>query len=141
MALDVNRLETSFDLLAPRGEELVDVFYRRLFTAAPEVEPLFANTDMKRQRAMLLAALVLLRNSLRDLDGLLPKLHAMGARHAAYGVTPEMYPLVGQALLGAMAELAGDAWDSGLANAWTDAYGVVASAMLEGAETARQLAA
>ncbi len=141
MALDVNKLETSFDLLAPRGEELVEVFYRNLFAAAPEVRPLFAKTDMKRQRAMLLAALVLLRNSLRDLDALVPKLHAMGARHAGYGVTPEMYPLVGQVLLASMAELAGDAWSADLADAWSDAYGVVASTMLDGAGAAQQLAA
>jgi hemoglobin-like flavoprotein len=141
MALDVNRLETSFDLLAPRGEKLVELFYRNLFEAAPDLQPLFANTDMKRQRAMLLAALVLLRNSLRDLDALVPKLHAMGARHTAYGVTPEMYPLVGQVLLASMAELAGDAWNPSLADAWSDAYGVVASAMLDGADAAHQLAA
>jgi hemoglobin-like flavoprotein len=141
MALDVDTLETSFDLLAPRGDELVEVFYRNLFEMAPEVQPLFATTDMKRQRAMLLAALVLLRNSLRDLDALVPKLHAMGARHSAYGVTPEMYPLVGQVLLASMAELAGEAWNTDLSDAWSDAYGVVASAMLDGADTAQQLAA
>jgi len=141
MALDVDKLETSFDVLAPRGEELVELFYRNLFDAAPGVQPLFANVDMKRQRAMLLAALVLLRNSLRDLDALVPKLHAMGARHVAYGATPEMYPLVGQVLLASMAELAGDAWSSDLAEAWSEAYGVVASAMLEGADAAQQLAA
>jgi hemoglobin-like flavoprotein len=140
MALDVNRLETSFDLLAPRGEELVELFYRNLFEAAPDVQPLFAKTDLKRQQAMLLAALVLLRNSLRDLDALVPKLRAMGARHVAYGATPEMYPLVGEVLLASMAELAGDAWNPGLAAAWSDAYGVVASAMLDGAN-AGELAA
>src|SRR5215212_3009468 len=99
MALDVDQLETSFDLLAPRGEELVQLFYRRLFETAPQVQPLFTNTDIKRQRAMLLAALVLLRNSLRDLDAIVPKLRAMGARHVAYGATPEAYPLVGEVLI------------------------------------------
>jgi hemoglobin-like flavoprotein len=141
MALDVDQLETSFDLLAPRGEELVQLFYRRLFETAPQVQPLFANTDMKRQRAMLLAALVLLRNSLRDLDTLVPKLHAMGARHAGYGVSAELYPIVGQALLASMAEVAGDAWNPSVAEAWTDAYDVVASVMLAGADAAQQLAA
>jgi methyl-accepting chemotaxis protein len=59
MALDIDALETSFDLLAPRGEELVDIFYARLFAAAPSVEPLFSATDMRRQKAKLLATLVL----------------------------------------------------------------------------------
>ena len=64
---DLDILETSFDLIAPRGEELVDTFYTRLFETAPGVKPLFANTDLRKQKAMLLATLVLLRKSLRDL--------------------------------------------------------------------------
>ena len=51
-------LETSFDLVAPHGDELMDVFYARLFAAAPGVRPLFAGTDLRRQKAMLLGALV-----------------------------------------------------------------------------------
>ena len=35
MTLDLEALETSFDLVAPRGDELMDVFYARLFAAAP----------------------------------------------------------------------------------------------------------
>lgn len=141
MSLDIDTLEGSFDLLAPRGEELVAVFYRRLFEAAPQVRPLFAHTDMKRQQAMLLAALVLLRNSLRDLDAVVPKLRAMGARHVAYGATAEMYPLVGSVLLASMAELAGAAWTPQVESAWAAAYGVVADVMLQGAAEAEALAA
>src|SRR5215208_7593268 len=60
MALDLPALEESFDLIAPRGDDLMDVFYARLFAAAPAVEPLFAGTDLRRQKGMLLGALVLL---------------------------------------------------------------------------------
>ena len=42
MSLDLDALETSFDLVAPRGDELMDEFYARLFAAAPAVKPLFA---------------------------------------------------------------------------------------------------
>jgi hypothetical protein len=35
MTLDLESLETSFDLLAPRGDELMDEFYSRLFATAP----------------------------------------------------------------------------------------------------------
>src|SRR5215213_5947902 len=104
MTLDLETLETSFDLVAPRGEELVDIFYTRLFEAAPAVEPLFAHTDLRRQKAMLLSTLVLLRKSLRDLDAIVPKLRALGARHVAYGAAPEHYPVVGEILIASMAE-------------------------------------
>ena len=88
MELDLQALETSFDAVAPRGEELVDDFYNRLFETAPAVRPLFSH-DMTRQKAMLLSALVLVRKSLRDLDAIIPTLHNLGARHVAYGAKPE----------------------------------------------------
>lgn len=136
MTLDLETLETSFDLIAPRGEELVDTFYTRLFEVAPAVEPLFADTDLRKQKAMLLATLVLLRKSLRDLDSIAPKLRQLGARHVAYGARPEHYPVVAEVLLASMAELAGEAWTPQVEAAWAGALGLVATAMLEGAEEA-----
>ena len=85
MQLDLQALETSFDLVASDGDALMDSFYARLFATAPEVKPLFARTDLRRQKAMLLSALVLLRKSLRDLDAIVPTLRELGARHVAYG--------------------------------------------------------
>lgn len=141
MNLDLDALETSFDLVAPRGDELVDVFYTRLFETAPAVRPLFAGTDLRRQKAMLLATLVLLRKSLRDLDAIVPKLRELGARHVHYGARPEHYPVVGAVLIASMAEIAGDAWRSEHELAWSAAFAVVAGAMMDGAEGALQLAA
>ena len=135
MSLDLELLETSFDLLAPRGDELMDEFYERLFAAAPEVRPLFPN-DMRRQKTMLLGALVLLRKSLRNLDAIVPKLRELGARHVAYGTVPEHYPIVGGALLGAMAQLAGEQWTPEIEAAWAGAFEVVAGEMMRGATEA-----
>ena len=137
MGLDLEALETSFDLVAPRGDELMDEFYARLFTAAPSVRPLFPS-DMKAQKTMLLSALVLLRKSLRNLDGIVPTLHALGARHVAYGAKPEHYPVVGSALIASMAAIAGPEWKPEYESAWGAAFGVVAGAMIEGA-TASEL--
>jgi methyl-accepting chemotaxis protein len=134
--MDIDALETSFDLVAPRGDELTEIFYARLFDAAPEVKPLFAGADMARQRQMLLAALVLLRQSLRNLDAVLPALRKLGARHVAYGTKPAHYPLVGATLIGAMETVAGEEWQLRYAQAWSEAFGVVAAVMLEGAAEA-----
>jgi hemoglobin-like flavoprotein len=88
MNLDLEAFETSFDLIAPRGDELMDEFYTRLFDAAPAVIPLFAGSEMQRQKAMLLGTLVLLRKSLRDLGPIVPKLRELGARHSRTGHNP-----------------------------------------------------
>jgi methyl-accepting chemotaxis protein len=142
MTLDLDALETSFDLMAPRGDELMDRFYGRLFEAAPAVQPLFAGIDLHRQKAILLAALVLLRKSLRDLDAIVPTLRELGARHVGYGAEPAHYPVVGEVLIAAMRDVAGDAWRPEYEQAWAAAYAVVARTMLVGATAAeRPLAA
>ena len=136
MNLDLQSLETSFDLVAPRGDELMDVFYEHLFAAAPAVEPLFAGTDLQRQKAMLLSTLVLLRKSLRNLEAIVPKLRELGARHVEYGAQPEHYPVVGSVLIASMAAVAGEAWTMEFERAWSAAFEIVAGAMIEGANAA-----
>jgi len=140
MNLNIHALETSFDHVAARGDELMDVFYGRLFAVAPGVQPLFAGTDLKRQKGMLLAALVLLRRSLRDLDSVTPKLREMGARHVRYGAQPEHYPVVGEVLITSMAEIAAAAWTIEHQLAWTEAFAVVSGAMLDGANSMESVA-
>jgi hemoglobin-like flavoprotein len=141
MHMDLPALESSFDLVAPRGERLVDTFYARLFAAAPAVQPLFAHTDLRRQKTMLLGTLVLLRKSLRNLETITPKLRELGARHVSYGAEPEHYPVVAQVLIASMAEVAGDAWRPEHERAWAHALDLVATAMLDGAASAELEAA
>jgi hemoglobin-like flavoprotein len=136
MQIDLESLETTFDLIAPRGDELMDIFYARLFAAAPAVRPLFDENDLGRQKAMLLRTLVLLRNSLRNLDAIVPKLRALGARHVAYGAKPEHYLVVGEVLIASMAEIAGEAWRPEHELAWAAAFAIVADVMLAGAAAA-----
>ena len=73
---------------------------------------------------------------MRDLDAIVPKLRELGARQVAYGARPEHYPVVGEVLLSAMAAVAGPAWQPEHERAWSEAFSVVAWAMMEGAEAA-----
>jgi methyl-accepting chemotaxis protein len=136
MNLDLDTIETTFDLVAPRGDELMDVFYARLFAAAPGVEPLFAAADLRRQKAMLLRALVLARESLHDTDALLVKLRELGARHVAHGATAEHYIVAGEVLIASLAEIAGEAWRPEHELAWGAALALIADAMLSAARDA-----
>ena len=113
----------------------MDEFYSRLFAAAPAVRPLFSS-DMSRQKAMLLSALVLVRKSLRDLDSLVPTLRRLGARHVDYGARPEHYPLVGETLIASLAAVAGEDWEPRYELAWSGAFEIIAALMIEGAEEA-----
>lgn len=135
MALDITNLETSFDAIAARGDELVEDFYNRLFAAAPAVRPLFPD-DMTRQRTMLLAVLAVVRKSLRDLDAIRPTLRRLGARHVGYGTLPEHYPVVAQILIESMTHTAGDAWRPEYTTAWAAVLNLIAGEMVAGAEEA-----
>jgi len=124
----VAALEESFDLLAPRADELVARFYTRLFAEHPETRAMFPK-DMRDQEKKLGAALGLVVRSARKLDAVMPTLKKLGAKHHAMGAKKEHYEIVGGILLSTMAEMAGAAWTPEVRDAWTTAYGWVASTM------------
>jgi hemoglobin-like flavoprotein len=134
MALQIELLETSFQAIAPRGEEFVTAFYERLFTRFPETRAFFASTNMQEQRKKLLGALALVVQNLRKPDVLTAALQGLGQRHVGYGVKPEHYVVVGSILLETFADFLGERWTPVLRDAWTEAYGAVCSIMLEGAK-------
>jgi hemoglobin-like flavoprotein len=136
----VIRIRSSFQLLAPRGQELIDTFYQLLFTAAPSVRALFPS-DMSKQKGHLLAAVGLVVKHADNLASLETPLMDMGERHVKYGARPEHYPVVRDTMIAALARVAGPAWDAQLAADWTAALNAVAGAMLKGAERAERRAA
>ncbi|MCP4246472.1 MAG: flavohemoprotein [bacterium] len=131
----IRRLERSFEALAPRGPELVDHFYNKLFGDYPQIRSMFPQ-DMAEQKNMLLAALALVVRNLRTQQRLAAPLREMGRRHTGYGVQPEHYPVVRDTLVSVMAELAGPIWTDELDHDWRSAIDWVASVMLEGAAAA-----
>ena len=74
------------------------LFYWRLFETAPAVKPLFRG-DMTEQGCKLMATLVVLVNSLGNLEAVLPAASALAKRHVDYGVKAADYTPVGAALL------------------------------------------
>lgn len=134
--LNVELLESTFDAVAPRAGELAEFFYDRLFEQYPDVQPLFAGTDMKEQQGKLIAALATVVASLRKPEQLIPVLQRLGERHAGYGAEEAHYGAVGEVLLESLAHIAGDAWTDEAQQAWTDAYGVISSVMIEAARDA-----
>ena len=131
----LDRLETSFQLLAPRGPELVDRFYAHLFSENPGVRPMFPK-DMSGQKKKLLASLVLIIQNIRKTEALIEPLKEMVRRHVEYGTQPAHYPIVRDSLIGVMQDMAGSAWNQQLTEDWTAALNLVAGVMLEGAKEA-----
>ncbi len=134
MSLSIDVLRESFTIAATREPELTARFYDELFAIAPEYRALF-RTGAREQASMLREALVAVIDHLEDASWLTTTLGALGARHAAYGVTPAMYPVVGEALLATLADACADTWTDRHEHAWRDAYAAIAALMLAGART------
>lgn len=127
----IERLESSCKFLAPRGEELVDQFYARLFAENPTVRPMFPES-LADQKKKLLAAFVLVFENIRNPEKIAEPLKKMGGRHQGYGTKAEHYPIIRDVIIYVMAEMAGNQWNDQLTEDWTNALNFVASIMVEG---------
>jgi hemoglobin-like flavoprotein len=132
MSLDPTVLRTSFDLIIDRRPDLTIRFYEILFVLHPELEPMFRR-NRHTQAKMLAAAIAAVLDHLEDAPWLAGTLGELGARHAEWGVTREMYDYVGEALLATFAEVAGAQWTPDVATQWTLAYHEIARMMQAGA--------
>ncbi len=138
-AAAIERIESSFNLLAPRGPELVDRFYAMLFVRYPAVRPMFP-TEMTAQKRKLLSSIALVIQNLRNLEQIRKVLFEMGRRHAAYGAQPTHYVAVRDTLIDVMAALTGPQWTAQLTGDWKAALDFVADRMLEGHAAAKETA-
>ena len=126
----IKAIQESFAKVVPISEQAAALFYGRLFEIAPSVKPLFRG-DMTEQGRKLMATLAVVVNGLTNLESILPAASALAKRHVGYGVKPIHYPIVGEALLWTLERGLGADWTPELAEAWTDAYGVLSDYMID----------
>jgi NAD(P)H-flavin reductase len=133
----VSTIRSSWEEVAPRSDELTQLFYGWLFRIAPETRELFPVT-MELQRTRLLRALVHVVQMVDRPDDLSIFLRQLGRDHRKFGVLGEHYDRVGESLLGAIGEIAGpDIWTHEVEDAWTGAYDIVSQLMREAADAER----
>lgn len=115
-------LEESYELALLRDPDFPRLFYDILFRKHPSTRALFKNNSLNAQRTMLSRTLVAAIDHLQDDAWLAEHLTPLGRDHVGYGVTPEMYEWVGDALVDSIAEVCDDDWTDAHAAAWRAAY-------------------
>jgi hemoglobin-like flavoprotein len=85
---------------------------------------------------MFLSTLLSIVDHLEDAPWLAQHLVALGAQHADYGVTDNMYAWVGGCLIETLAEGVGPGWNARIQLAWETAYAAICVHMREGARLA-----
>ncbi|MGW1886062.1 globin domain-containing protein [Streptomyces sp. NPDC001970] len=116
-------------------EEIADQFYRKLFAAHPELlRHLFnrGNQADGAQKQALAGALAGFATMLVDRPDTRPDvlLTRIAHKHASLGITSDQYKIVHRHLLGAIADVLGDAVTPEVAAAWDEVYWLMANALI-----------
>jgi len=122
-------IRESFDLLKPQVEEASERFYERLFELDPGLRSLF-RSDMAGQGMKFMTTLGTIIDQIDNPAALHPHLLRLAQGHAAYGVRPEHFATMGQALVRTMEEVLGDDLTPEAREAWAAAYGLIAREMI-----------
>jgi nitric oxide dioxygenase len=139
-APEIALVRLSFARALPSRDMVADLFYDRLFEVAPTVRALFP-PDLREQKRKLMTMIATAVGTLNDLQGLVPAIKELGARHVTYGATAAHYEVVGQVLLWTLERVLRDDFTPDIRAAWTKVYGILAATMLAGAAEAAELQA
>lgn len=117
-------IEASVPLLRAHGETITQTFYKRMFAAHPELANLFnlGNQANSAQQQSLASAVYAYAANFQNPAALGPAVSRIAHKHAAVGVTPAQYMIVGKHLLEAIAEVLGDMATPEVLAAWGEAY-------------------
>jgi nitric oxide dioxygenase len=89
--------------------------------------------DMKEQHKKLLSALALVVRSLHTPEKIIGAVEKLAVKHLDYGVEPQHYTYVGNALLRTLKKGLGPDLTSEVCDAWTDAFRMLARVMKDAA--------
>lgn len=123
-------VQASFTKVAPIVDVAAGLFYGRLFEIAPEVQPMFKG-DIGEQGRKLMATLGTVVKGLGNIETILPAAKMLAVKHVSYGVKPEHYVPVGDALIWTLEKGLGDDFTPETRQAWLAAYGALSAAMIE----------
>ena len=127
----ISMVQESFKKVVPIAGTAADLFYDRLFEIAPDVRAMFPD-DLREQKKKLIAMLATAVGNLHQVDRIIPAVETLAKRHVGYGVKPEHYRPVGEALLWTLEQGLGGDFTPPVKKAWTETY-VTLSGVMQGA--------
>jgi NAD(P)H-flavin reductase len=129
----IEAVRQTFAIVQAAGDEAPAYFYGWMFVRHPELRKLFP-TGMSEQRDRLFRAFGRIVGSLSTPEEMATYLAQLGRDHRKYAVQPEMYQVIGDALMATLRAYAGSAFTPAAEQAWTQAYQAVSSLMIAAAE-------
>lgn len=122
MKTDGRILRDTLELTLAADESFPKRFYDRLFARHPEVIPMFHRNSPGAQRKMFAQKLTMIVDHVEDPEWLARELRTVAVSHVRYGVRPEMYAWIGEALIETLRDACDSEWSESAERAWREAY-------------------
>jgi len=130
-----HRLQSSCTGLAACADELIELFYSRLFAENPSLRGRFP-AGLADQKHRLLAAIGPVICALDEPQRLAATLRDIGARHPALARSSDLLVAMRDTMVYCLHELAGGHWDDQTERDWSAALDFIGAALIEGARAA-----
>jgi hemoglobin-like flavoprotein len=124
----VRLVRETLDALREDAEPFALLFYGKLFELDPGSRRLFHN-DLAAQGRKLMDMLTSVSESLDDFQPMRARLAELGRKHAEFGVRPEQYDVLTNALLWSIGQALGAGFDVPTRDAWRLAISAICGAM------------
>ena len=135
----IENVMNTWDFVVLNTAEAGKIFYDRLFEIDPKLRSLFKG-NMESQEQKLISMITFVVHKLNNLNEVVKDVKALGERHSNYKVLPEYYNTVGAALLWTLEQALGSKWNDEVREAWTKAYTILSSTMIEAAAAKSKVA-
>ncbi|MEP3225820.1 MAG: globin domain-containing protein [Parasphingorhabdus sp.] len=126
---EIDIIRRSYLTVGAENARAGELFYQHLFQNKPELRALFVG-DIAGQSSALANMLGMIVSQIQNLPELLPMLGDLARRHIDYGVRPEHFEDVSDALIAMLQDILGPKFDSAVEAAWLKAYDGIALTMI-----------
>ena len=115
----IELVRTTWTYVAPMAEQAATLFYNRLFELDPALKPMFAPSNLRVEKRILMQTVGAAVRHLHRLENIAATVRGLGRRHACYGVQERHYDAVAEALLWALEKGLGNRFTHEVRDAWT----------------------
>lgn len=125
-------IKATVPVLQAHGETITTVMYKNMIKAHPDLKNVFSHTSQTTgaQPRALASAVLAYAMYIDDLPKLSHAIERIAQKHVSLFIQPDQYDIVAIYLIGAIGEVLGDAATPDIVDAWTAAYGVLASVFI-----------
>ncbi len=129
----IETVKSTIPLLESAGSAITKHFYQRMFSHNPELNDIFnlSHQHSGGQSAALFNAILAYAKHIDNLPALSSAVERIAHKHTSFNIQPQHYPIVGHHLIETLRELAADAFTPEVEEAWTAAYGQLASVFID----------